>query len=96
MFATVENSRDGENAPLRFERKDLQRAWSETGYRIQALRDNPGTAKEEFDGILDDDDPGLDPSTLEQATSEMLGARFSSIESEPLGRHLILISALAK
>ena len=40
--------------------------------------------------------PSLDPSTLEQATSEMLGARFSSIESEPLGRHLILISALAK
>ena len=51
--------RDGDNAPLRFERKDLQRAWSEVSYRIQALRDNPATAKEEFDRILDDDDPGL-------------------------------------
>ncbi len=51
--------RGGEAAARRFERKDLQRAWSETGYRIQALRDNPATAKEEFDRILDDDDPGL-------------------------------------
>jgi phosphoribosylformylglycinamidine synthase len=51
--------RGDETAPRRFERKDLQRAWSETSYRIQALRDNPATAKEEFDRILDDDDPGL-------------------------------------
>jgi phosphoribosylformylglycinamidine synthase len=51
--------RGGEAAARRFERKDLQRAWSETGYRIQALRDNPATAREEFDRILDDDDPGL-------------------------------------
>jgi phosphoribosylformylglycinamidine synthase len=51
--------RDGDNEPLRFERKDLQRAWAETGYRIQALRDNPVTAREEFDRLLDDDDPGL-------------------------------------
>ena len=51
--------RDGDNEPLRFERKDLQRAWSETGHRIQALRDNPVTAREEFDRILDDNDPGL-------------------------------------
>jgi phosphoribosylformylglycinamidine synthase len=51
--------RDGDNEPLRFERKDLQRAWAETGYRIQALRDNPVTAREEFDRILDDKDPGL-------------------------------------
>jgi len=40
--------------------------------------------------------PNLDPSTLEQATSEMLGGRFTGIVSEPLGRHLILISALAQ
>ena len=51
--------RDGDGEPLRFDRKDLQRAWSETSYRIQSLRDNPATAKEEFDRILDDDDPGL-------------------------------------
>jgi hypothetical protein len=46
--------------------------------------------------LIDLAPPNLDPSTLEQATSEMLGGRFMEIEPEPLGRHLILISALAK
>ncbi|MGR9101158.1 MAG: phosphoribosylformylglycinamidine synthase, partial [Gammaproteobacteria bacterium] len=40
-------------------RADLQRAWSETSYRMQALRDNPDCAKQQYDRILDDDDPGL-------------------------------------
>ncbi|HWM29287.1 MAG TPA: phosphoribosylformylglycinamidine synthase [Woeseiaceae bacterium] len=40
-------------------RTALQRNWSEMSYRLQALRDNPETAKEEFDRILDADDPGL-------------------------------------
>ena len=44
---------------LRLDRIEMQRAWSETSYRIQALRDNPETAAEEFDRILDGDDPGL-------------------------------------
>jgi phosphoribosylformylglycinamidine synthase len=40
-------------------RVDLQRAWSETSWRLQALRDNPECAQQEFDRILDDTDPGL-------------------------------------
>ena len=44
---------------LQLRRKDMQRAWSEVSYRIQSLRDNPATAKEEFDRILDEKDPGL-------------------------------------
>ena len=44
---------------LRLNRTDMQRTWSETTYRMQALRDNPQTAREEFDRILDADDPGL-------------------------------------
>jgi hypothetical protein len=36
-----------------------QRTWTETSYRLQALRDNPECAKSEFDGLLDDRDPGL-------------------------------------
>ena len=54
--------RAGEEILLRIERKQLQREWSATSYRIQALRDNPATAREEFDRILDDDDPGLNVS----------------------------------
>ena len=42
-------------------RVDLQRAWTETSYRIQALRDNPECAREAFDALLDVEDPGLDP-----------------------------------
>jgi len=40
-------------------RVDLQRAWQETSYRMQALRDNPECAQEEFDNLLDVEDPGL-------------------------------------
>ena len=44
---------------LRLSRIDLQRAWSETTFRLQALRDNPQTAREEFERIVDSHDPGL-------------------------------------
>jgi len=37
----------------------LRRLWSETTYRMQALRDNPACAKQEFDRILEASDPGL-------------------------------------
>lgn len=40
-------------------RCSLQRLWSETSYRIQSLRDNADCAQEEFDNLLDADDPGL-------------------------------------
>ncbi|HYQ39359.1 MAG TPA: phosphoribosylformylglycinamidine synthase subunit PurQ, partial [Pseudomonas sp.] len=41
------------------ERRTLQRAWSETSYRIQRLRDNAECAEQEFAGLLDDSNPGL-------------------------------------
>ena len=44
---------------LRLDRTRMQREWSATSYRLQALRDNPETAKEEYERILDRDDPGL-------------------------------------
>jgi phosphoribosylformylglycinamidine synthase len=40
-------------------RADLLAAWSETSYRMQALRDNPECAREEFAGLLAKKDPGL-------------------------------------
>ncbi|RUR27613.1 phosphoribosylformylglycinamidine synthase [Vreelandella nanhaiensis] len=40
-------------------RQLTQRTWSETSYRLQALRDNPECAKSEFDNLLDTRDPGL-------------------------------------
>jgi len=42
-------------------RVDLQRAWSETTLQMQALRDNPVCAQQEFDGLLDAGDEGVRP-----------------------------------
>ncbi len=38
---------------------DYQRLWAETSYRMQALRDNPVCAQQEFDSLLDETNPGL-------------------------------------
>ncbi|HMX22516.1 MAG TPA: phosphoribosylformylglycinamidine synthase, partial [Accumulibacter sp.] len=40
-------------------RVDLQRAWSETSYHLQRLRDHPECAQQEFDRLLDTADRGL-------------------------------------
>jgi len=40
-------------------RADLQRLWSETSYRLQALRDNPHCAEQQFTQINDNIDQGL-------------------------------------
>jgi len=40
-------------------RAELQSIWSEVSYRMQALRDNPDSALQQFKRIADDNDPGL-------------------------------------
>jgi len=40
-------------------RVTLQRFWAETSYQMQSMRDNPDCAKQEFDALLDEKDPGL-------------------------------------
>ncbi|MBC8520215.1 MAG: phosphoribosylformylglycinamidine synthase [Gammaproteobacteria bacterium] len=40
-------------------RVDLQRAWSETSWQIQRLRDNSDCADQEYDRLLDVKDPGM-------------------------------------
>lgn len=40
-------------------RADLQQAWSETSYRMQAMRDNPECADQQFQRIRNDEDKGL-------------------------------------
>jgi phosphoribosylformylglycinamidine synthase len=49
----------GAKAIFKEKRVDLQRAWSETSFRMQQLRDNPECAQEEYDRILDAQDPGI-------------------------------------
>jgi phosphoribosylformylglycinamidine synthase len=43
-------------------RAALQKNWSEVSFRMQALRDNPKCAQQQFDRIADDNDPGLSAS----------------------------------
>ncbi|MFV1992694.1 MAG: phosphoribosylformylglycinamidine synthase [Acidiferrobacterales bacterium] len=40
-------------------RTNLHRAWSETTYQMQKMRDNPECAQEEYDSLLDTNNPGL-------------------------------------
>lgn len=40
-------------------RPSLQQRWHETSYHMQALRDNPECAQQEYENILDKEDPGL-------------------------------------
>jgi len=40
-------------------RAELQQCWAESSYRLQALRDNPDCAEQEFNAIKNDQDDGL-------------------------------------
>ncbi|MFI4942867.1 MAG: phosphoribosylformylglycinamidine synthase, partial [Burkholderiales bacterium] len=51
----------GERELVAEPRSALQRLWSDTSFRMQTLRDNPDSARQEYDAILDDSDPGLAP-----------------------------------
>ncbi|WP_197745291.1 phosphoribosylformylglycinamidine synthase [Candidatus Nitrosacidococcus tergens] len=46
---------------LEEDRTYYQRIWAETSYHIQRLRDNPDCAQQEFDSLLDQSNPGLNP-----------------------------------
>jgi phosphoribosylformylglycinamidine synthase len=54
----------GPTIVYRSARVALQRAWSETTWQLQALRDNPESARQEYDRILDVSDPGLTPALM--------------------------------
>ncbi len=47
---------------LQLSRVEAQRCWAQTSFNIQAIRDNSECAQQEFDGLLDTQDPGLHAS----------------------------------
>ncbi|GGO88845.1 phosphoribosylformylglycinamidine synthase [Marinobacterium nitratireducens] len=63
-------------------RVELQRCWAETSYRIQALRDNSECAQQEFDALLDAEDPGLG-AELTFDINEDVAAPFINTGSRP-------------
>jgi phosphoribosylformylglycinamidine synthase len=67
---------------LREQRVDLHRAWSETSYRMQSLRDNPECARQEYDRILDTSDQGLTVA-LSYDPAEDIAAPFIATGARP-------------
>ena len=60
----------------------LHRSWSETTYRMQSLRDNPVSAKQEYDRLLDRDDTGLFVDITFDA-DELIHAAYVNIGTKP-------------
>ncbi len=79
--ATLRISRDGVEV-YRASRTDLHRAWAELSYTMQGLRDNPACAREEYDRLLDADDPGLS-AALTYAPSDDVAAPFVATGARP-------------
>lgn len=86
---------------FRKSRAALHRAWAETSYRLQRLRDNPQCAEEAYDSLLDDDDPGLHASVLQTTsqtpaiTAAVLGVRprIAILREQGVNGHLEMAAA---
>ncbi|MDD9892974.1 MAG: phosphoribosylformylglycinamidine synthase [Gammaproteobacteria bacterium] len=65
------------------DRATLQSAWAETSYRMQALRDNADCAKQEFEAILDDADPGINPTLSFNANANIAAPVVAAHRDRP-------------
>ncbi len=63
-------------------RTDLHRAWSETSYNMQSLRDNSACAQQEYDQLLDTNNPGQHVS-LSFDINENVAAPYISTGIKP-------------
>ncbi len=106
--AVTRRSRDfevyvGERLALKTDLTYLRRVWSETTYRMQALRDNPVTAREEYDNGLDENDPGLtftltyDPDAKVKVAAAKRGAapRMAILREQGVNGHIEMAAAFA-
>lgn len=78
---TLRFSFEGE-AIIEQPRVHFQRIWAETSYRMQSLRDNSECAQEEFDALLDVEDPGLN-AKLSFDQNEDVAAPFVNTGAKP-------------
>ena len=82
-------------------RADLHRAWSESSYRLQALRDDPICAQEAYDNLLDEDDPGLhttkhssgNPGLFAAAIGQGVRPRIAILREQGVNGHLEMAAA---
>ena len=67
---------------LNEKRRNLQRIWSDASYQIQALRDNADCARQEFDNLLEHNDPGLHAS-LSYDAQDNISAPYLNLGHKP-------------
>ncbi|MDG2421374.1 MAG: phosphoribosylformylglycinamidine synthase [Gammaproteobacteria bacterium] len=72
----------GQDVLFNKSRISLQRIWSETTYHMQSIRDNSDCAKEEFDEILNNENPGLN-TKLSFDVNEDVSAAYLNLGVKP-------------
>ncbi len=83
-------------------RMDLHRKWSETTWRLQALRDNEDCANAEYGRILDTADPGLhasltyDPSQFDQPAISKTPPRVAILREQGVNGHIEMAAAFKR
>ena len=91
----------GARLAIRTDLTYIRRCWSETTYRMQALRDNPVTAKEEYDNGLDERDPGLqfrltfDPDEKVKPPKAAAKPRMCILREQGVNGHIEMAAAFA-
>ncbi|EHK9128244.1 phosphoribosylformylglycinamidine synthase subunit PurQ, partial [Vibrio parahaemolyticus] len=87
VIGSVEASDDfvitsGDDVVLKRSRTDLRVIWAETTHKMQALRDNPACADQEFEAKKDNSDPGLNVS-LSFDVNEDIAAPYIAKGAKP-------------
>ncbi len=81
-------------------RNEVQRTWSETSFQIARLRDDPVCAQEEFDALLDAENPGLSVSikTAPAAPFVASGARpkIAILREQGVNGHVEMAAAFER
>ena len=73
------------------DRYALQRIWSETSYRMQALRDNPVTAKQEYDRLIQIDEPPMPMKLTFDVSQHPAHALIAKTDAENLPKPRVAI-----
>ena len=79
-------------------RVEWQRLWSRTSFEMQSLRDNAECAQQEYDNLLDDQDPGLHAhltfDVQEDITAGLVGRpRVAIIREQGVNGHVEMAAA---
>ncbi|MYF01255.1 MAG: phosphoribosylformylglycinamidine synthase [Gammaproteobacteria bacterium] len=74
--------RAGGQEIFRDSRIELQRRWAATSYHMQRLRDNADCARQEYDALLDADDPGIGFETAFDPVEDIT-APYINVQARP-------------